>query len=130
MTQRPVARFEKKRFGEEIEGVLRRLDHLTQDEARTTAAEIFKVVYSLFQNMNAVIDSKNSRSTSPTISRTSISVDNDDNEPPAGSVQEALGAFCYRQRARFVSECMLEILHKMATDKDKSKRELLASFHF
>jgi hypothetical protein len=86
-------RFEKKRFGEEIEGVLRRLDRLTQDEARTTAAEIFKVVYSLVQNMNAVIDSKNSRSTSPTISRTSIFIDNDNNEPPAGSVQEALGAF-------------------------------------
>ena len=80
MTQRPVARFEKKCFGEEIEGILQRLDRLTQDEARTAAAEIIKVVYSLIQNMNAVIDSKNSHSTSPTISRTSISVDNDDNE--------------------------------------------------
>ena len=89
-----------------------------------TAAEIFKVVYSLVQNMNAVIDNESSRSTSPIICRTSILVDNDVNETPADSVREALGTVCYRQRARFVAECTLEILHKMATDKDKSKRQL------
>jgi hypothetical protein len=32
------------------------LDRLTQDEARTTAAQTLEVVYGLFQNMRVVID--------------------------------------------------------------------------
>jgi hypothetical protein len=43
----------KKLFGEkDVEAVLQRLDRLTQDEARTTAAEILKVVYGLVQDMS------------------------------------------------------------------------------
>jgi len=78
----------KKRFSEkDVEAVLRRLDRLTQDEAQMTAAEIFKVVYGLVQNMNVVVD---------------------DNESCVGGVQKAL-----------------EILHKLASDKNKSKRDKL-----
>jgi len=52
-----VARFVKKRFGEQdVEAVLHRLDRLTQDEARTTAAEILGVVYGLVQNINVLMD--------------------------------------------------------------------------
>ncbi len=40
----------------DVEAVLQRLDRLTQDEARTTAAEILKIVYGLFCNMNVVMD--------------------------------------------------------------------------
>ena len=36
----------------DAETVLQRLDHLTQDEARTTAAEILRVVYGLVQDMS------------------------------------------------------------------------------
>lgn len=41
-------------FGGEmdVEAVLQRLDRLTQDEARTTAAEILRVVYGLVQDMS------------------------------------------------------------------------------
>ena len=39
----------KKRFGE---AVLERLDRLTQEEARTTAAETLKVIYGLVQEMS------------------------------------------------------------------------------
>jgi hypothetical protein len=40
-------------FGEkEVEAVLQRLDRLTQDEARTAAAETLKVVYGLIQEMS------------------------------------------------------------------------------
>ena len=47
----------KKLFGEnEIDAVLQRLDRLTQDEARTTAAQTLDVVYGLVQNMKVVID--------------------------------------------------------------------------
>jgi hypothetical protein len=35
-----------------IEAVLQRLDRLTLDEARTTAAEILKVIYGLIQDMS------------------------------------------------------------------------------
>ena len=47
----------KKRLAEkEVEAVLQRLDRLTRDEARTTAAQTLEVVHSLVQNMNAVMD--------------------------------------------------------------------------
>jgi hypothetical protein len=49
----------KKLFGEnEVEMVLQRLDRLTQDEARATAAQTLEVVYSLVQNMRVVMDGK------------------------------------------------------------------------
>ena len=40
----------------EVEAVLHRLDRLTQDEARTTAAQTLEVVYNLVQNMRVVMD--------------------------------------------------------------------------
>jgi len=50
-------KFVKKVFGEKhVEAVLQRLDRLTQDEARTTAAQILEVVYGLVQNMSVVMD--------------------------------------------------------------------------
>lgn len=49
----------KKLFGEnDVEVVLQRLDRLTQDEARTTAAQTLEVVYGLVQNMRVVLDGK------------------------------------------------------------------------
>jgi hypothetical protein len=47
-------KFIKSLFGGErgAEAVLQRLDRLTQDEARTTAAETLKVVYGLVQDLN------------------------------------------------------------------------------
>jgi hypothetical protein len=41
-----------------MEAVLQRLDRLTQDEARTTAAQTLEVIYGLVQNMRVVIDGK------------------------------------------------------------------------
>ena len=52
-----ISKFVKKGFGEkEVEAVLQRLDRLTQDEARTTAAQSLEVVYGLVQNMSVVMD--------------------------------------------------------------------------
>jgi hypothetical protein len=52
-------KFVKKLFGESgVEAVLQRLDRLTQEEARTTAAQTLEVVYGLVQNMRVVIDGK------------------------------------------------------------------------
>ena len=41
----------------DIEAVLQRLDRLTQDEARITAAQTLEVVYGIMQNMRVVMDS-------------------------------------------------------------------------
>ena len=61
-------RFVKRRFGEkDVEAILQRLDRLTQDEARITAAEILKVVHGLAQNMNVIMDGKQTFSDSPNI---------------------------------------------------------------
>jgi len=47
----------KKLLGErDVEAVLRRLDRLTQDEARTTAAQTLEVVHGLVQNISVVMD--------------------------------------------------------------------------
>ena len=59
LTQWNAEKFVKKLFGEnEVEAVLQRLDRLTQEEARTTAAQTLEVVYGLVQNMRVVMDGK------------------------------------------------------------------------
>ena len=57
MTQYCSEKFAKKLFGEsEIEVVLQRLDRLTQDEARSTAAQTLGVVHGLVNNMKVVME--------------------------------------------------------------------------
>ena len=56
MTRYFAEKFAKKFFGDkDIEAVLKRLDRLTQDEARNTAAQTLEVVYGLVQNMTVVM---------------------------------------------------------------------------
>jgi hypothetical protein len=53
----------KKVFGEkDVEAVLQRLDRLTHDEARTTAAQTLAVVHSLVQGMRVAMDGKQAHS--------------------------------------------------------------------
>jgi hypothetical protein len=52
----------KKLFDENLEVVLMRLDRLTQDEARTSAAEVIRVIHSLVRNMNVVVKGEKTRS--------------------------------------------------------------------
>jgi hypothetical protein len=42
----------------EVEAALQRLDRLTYDEARATAAQTLEVVYRLVQNMGLVMNSE------------------------------------------------------------------------
>ena len=59
LTQCNAEKFVNKLFGEnEVDAVLQRLDRLTQDQARITAAQTLEVVYGLVQNMRVVIDGK------------------------------------------------------------------------
>jgi hypothetical protein len=41
-----------------VEAVLQRLDRLTQDEARTTTAQILEVLHNLVQNLTVVMNSE------------------------------------------------------------------------
>ena len=58
LTQCNAGKLVKKLFGgdKDIEAVLQRLDRLTQEEARITAAQTLEVVHGLIQNMRAVMD--------------------------------------------------------------------------
>ena len=80
----------KKLFGEnEIDAVLQRLDRLTQDEARTTAAQTLQVVYGLIQNMKVVI---NGERICWYVTCNLLSI-LQDGKASAESVRNALGAF-------------------------------------
>ena len=58
LTQCNAGKLVKKLFGgdKDIEAVLQRLDRLTQEEARITAAQTLEVVHGLIQNMRVVMD--------------------------------------------------------------------------
>ena len=57
ISQRDAEKFGRKLFGDnDVEDVLQRLDRLTQDEARTTAAKTLEVVYGLVENMKTGMD--------------------------------------------------------------------------
>jgi hypothetical protein len=57
MAEHDAEKFGMKLLGEnEVEAALKRIDRLTQDEARATAAQILELVYGLVQNMKVVMD--------------------------------------------------------------------------
>ena len=58
IAQRNVEKLVKRLFGGamDVEAVLQRLDRLTQEEARITAAQTLEVVHGLMQNMRVVLD--------------------------------------------------------------------------
>jgi len=63
LTQCNAVKFVKKAFGKkDVKAALQRLNRLTQDEVRTTAAETLEVIYGLVQNMSVVIDGEQTHS--------------------------------------------------------------------
>jgi hypothetical protein len=61
LTEHNAVKLVKKGFGEkDVEAILQRLDRLTQDEARMTAAQTLEVVHGLVQNMRIIIDGEQS----------------------------------------------------------------------
>jgi len=58
-SQHGTEKFAKKLLGEnDFEAVLQRLDRLTVEESRMTAAETMEVVHGLFNDMKVVMDGK------------------------------------------------------------------------
>ena len=57
MIKRVTEKFGKKILGEnDVEAILQRLDRLTQEEAKTTAAQTLEVLYGLVKNIKVVMD--------------------------------------------------------------------------
>jgi hypothetical protein len=57
LTEGNAVKFIKKLVGEnEVDAELRRLDRLTQYEARTASAQTLEVVFCLIRNMRVVMD--------------------------------------------------------------------------
>ena len=86
----------KKLLGEkDVEDVLHRLDRLTLDEARDTAAQTLEVVYGLAANMRLILDGE------ATLSESSISSFTVERPFPLGGeatadgIRNALGNFVY-----------------------------------
>ena len=92
LTQHIAVKLIKKLLGDrEVESVLHRLDRLTQDEARTTAAQTLEVVCGLVQNMTVVMDGEATFSgLSFTHCWTSCPLDG---KASADSIRDALGTF-------------------------------------
>ena len=84
----------KKLLGEnDVEAVLQRLDRLTLDEARTTAAQTLEVVYGLIQNMRVVIDGEQTHLANflPTAEFFPV-----DGKASIDSIRDVLGTLCWR----------------------------------
>jgi hypothetical protein len=97
LPDRNAVKFVKKAFGEkDVEAVLQRLDRLTQDEARTTAAQTLEVVYGLVKNVSVVIDGEQIHLPGHSPCRPSFGLDG---RVSVDGVREALGTFRWRQRS-------------------------------
>ncbi len=112
----------KKLFGENgVEAVLQRLDRLTQDEARTAAAQALEVVYGLAQNMRTVINGKKIRyRLSFAGCGASFPLDG---EASADGIRNALGTF-FDNNKLLGFNSVLEILHELTSEMNKAKREI------
>ena len=68
-------KFVGKLVGEKkMEAMVQRLDRLTQDEARQTAAQVLKVVHGLVENMKVVMDGEQSHQSSRLLGVENISL--------------------------------------------------------
>jgi hypothetical protein len=109
----------------DVEDVLHRLDRLTLDEARDTAAQTLEVVYGLAANMRLILDGEGTLSeSSRTIERPSTL----GGEATADRIQNALGKFVYwNKQKNKLSACltvMIETMQGIARNINKSQREL------
>ena len=121
LTHGIAEKFAKKFFGDkEIEAVLKRLDRLTQDEARNTAAQTLEVVYGLVQNMKVVIDGERS---TKLVTHWVLRIHFLDGTASTDCLRGALGMFYRCQSTDAVSDRASEIMHQIASSLNESKRQ-------
>lgn len=118
-------KFAKKLLGEKyVEAVLQRLDRLTPDEARTTAMQTLEVVYGLVQNMRVVMDGEHMQPPYRKLNADYPHVQ------MAGhllttSVIPSVSFACVGDNGPIVvSDGVLELLQQIASDLNRSKRQL------
>jgi hypothetical protein len=99
---------------------LQRLDRLTHDEARTTAAETLKVVYGLVQEMSKQVHS----TCDCRLLRLFLNRRKGIHGQCPGRARYAYWCLC----SDFAADQESEILHQMVSDKNKSKRQLFSTF--
>ena len=122
LTQCISEKFAKKFFGDkDIEAILKRLDRLTQDEARNTAAQTLEVVYGLVQSMTVVMDGEQIHWPISAQSREKSYVDG---KASVDGIRDALSMFCGPKSSDSVSNYVLETIQQVASDLNKSKRKL------
>jgi hypothetical protein len=101
--------------------VLHRLDRLTLDEARTTAAQTLEVVYFLVNNLREVMNGEwillcRLLSAEHPISQ--------DGQASTDGIQKALGLFFRREQATSPDH-ILEMMQQLASDVNSSRRQFL-----
>ena len=99
--------------------MLGRLDRLTQDEARTTAAHTLAVVHGLIQNMKGFMDGEQLTRLMIHCIESPLSLDE---KASIDGIRGDLSTFCWR-RASSVFHCAPEMLHQMASEMNKSKHQ-------
>ena len=100
--------------------MLERLDRLTQDEARTTAAHTLVVVHGLVQNMRGFMDGEDLTRFMMCCIECPFSLDG---KASIDGIREERSTSCWR-RASSAFHGTLDILHQMASEMNKFKRGL------
>ena len=115
-------KFIKKLLGEkEVEAVLQRLDRLTHDEARTTAAQTLEVVYGLVQNMRVVMDGEQTH-----LACHALAIEYSSLQTARHPLKVFVLSLVRVIRDNKPVPCLtggLETIQQMASDKNKSKRQ-------
>jgi hypothetical protein len=117
----------KLRGEKDIEATIQRLDRLTLDEGRATAAQTLEVVYCLVQQRRATMDGEfNLSYTSFTPCSIFMSPDADGNEAATG-ISRALGMALigWRQSANIMSDWMLESVQEIVSKLNKAERRFI-----
>jgi hypothetical protein len=115
----------KKLRGEnDIEATLQRLDRLTLDEARATAAQTLEVVYGLVRHRRVVMDGE--KHCNPFRSLLAAERSYADGNESAASISSALGMFQvgWRQQVGTMSDWVIESIQDIVSKKNKAERGL------
>src|SRR5713226_546844 len=102
-----------------MEAMIKRLDQLTQDEARLAVAQILNIVHGLLRNTKIIMEGEQSSLCfSPAWCSGTFLVDGN---ASVDYLKDALGMFLSRQSSYFISDWASETMHQVASDMNKSK---------
>src|SRR5258707_5945221 len=104
-----------------MEAMVKRLDQLTQDEARLAVAQILNIVHGLLRNTKIIMEGEQSSLCfSPAWCSGTFLVDGN---ASVDYLKDALGMFLSQQSSESISDWASETMHQIASNLTKSKRE-------